>query len=332
MPIPFILWGLGAVAVAGLGLGAKAVSDNSDANDINEDAESISYRAEKKLENKKKSINKSLENYGEQKLDAFETKIGKFISLYDKLHNVEISRSTELDNLQLGEFSSVKIADIKQSYNALSSMTQGFSSGMAGGALVAYGAYTGTMAFAAASTGTAIASLSGVAATNATLAWLGGGALSAGGAGMAGGAMVLGGLVAGPALLIFGGIFAAKASQKLSEARSNKIKSQDYADEIDLVCDKLEMIQEVTTLASSVLSNLSAKARRANASLENIINTSGTDYSIFSETDKNTVFKSVKYAQLIKAVIDSPILNKEGGIDNNTRREFEKFNSQLGIS
>ena len=72
------------------------------------------------------------------------------------------------------------------------SMTAGLIGTAAGGIATA-----GLMAFATAvgtaSTGTAIASLSGVAAHHAALAWLGGGALSAGGAGMAGGAMVLSG-------------------------------------------------------------------------------------------------------------------------------------------
>ena len=49
-----------------------------------------------------------------------------------------------------------------------------------------------------ASTGTAIAGLSGIAATNATLAALGGGALAAGGAGIAGGMALLAGIVALP--------------------------------------------------------------------------------------------------------------------------------------
>ncbi|MCY7290029.1 MAG: hypothetical protein LH624_17735, partial [Cryobacterium sp.] len=44
---------------------------------------------------------------------------------------------------------------------------------------------TGVVSLATASTGTAIAGLSGAAATNATLAWLGGGALTFGGGGMA---------------------------------------------------------------------------------------------------------------------------------------------------
>ena len=45
--------------------------------------------------------------------------------------------------------------------------------------------------FGVASTGTAISSLSGAAATNAALAWLGGGAIAAGGGGMAAGEAIL---------------------------------------------------------------------------------------------------------------------------------------------
>ena len=79
----------------------------------------------------------------------------------------------------------------------------------AGGSLAAFGAYSAATTFATASTGTAIASLSGAAASNATLAFFGGGSLAAGGLGMAGGAAVLGGLVAGPALLVMGIIIGA---------------------------------------------------------------------------------------------------------------------------
>ena len=50
--------------------------------------------------------------------------------------------------------------------------------------------------FGTASTGTAISALSGAAATNAALAWLGGGALAVGGGGMAAGNAFL--ALAGP--------------------------------------------------------------------------------------------------------------------------------------
>ncbi|GAA7811656.1 hypothetical protein HpMS14_10990 [Helicobacter pylori] len=56
--------------------------------------------------------------------------------------------------------------------------------------LAAYGAYTGVGMLASTAGGVAIAEISGVAATNATLAWLGGGVLSVGGFGMVGGMAV----------------------------------------------------------------------------------------------------------------------------------------------
>ena len=68
-----------------------------------------------------------------------------------------------------------------------------------GAAVAAFGP-TAAMAiattFGTAATGTAISSLSGIAATNAALAWLGGGALAAGGGGMAAGSAIL--ALAGP--------------------------------------------------------------------------------------------------------------------------------------
>lgn len=105
------------------------------------------------------------------------------------------------------------------------------------GAATAVGTYGLIGAFGAASTGTAIASLSGAAATNATLAWLGGGALAAGGGGMALGTMVLGGIVAGPAVLV-GGFFIATQAETVKTEVRRKIAEMDIA--------QAEMNREVT--------------------------------------------------------------------------------------
>ena len=64
-----------------------------------------------------------------------------------------------------------------------------------GGALTGSAALSLMAAYGTASTGTAIATLSGAAATNASLAAFGGGAVAAGGGGMALGAAALGGIV-----------------------------------------------------------------------------------------------------------------------------------------
>lgn len=89
------------------------------------------------------------------------------------------------------------------------------------------------MAFAAASTGTPIAALSGVAAYNATMAAIGGGSLAAGGWGMAGGAMVLGGAVVAPLLAIAGWAYNNHAEKALESA-------QQAAREVDAAMNKMD--------------------------------------------------------------------------------------------
>lgn len=88
----------------------------------------------------------------------------------------------------------------KEEQKKLKQSAVGAGSGVAAGAAVASMGPTAAMwvatTFGTASTGTAISALSGAAATNAALAWLGGGALAAGGGGMAAGQALL--ALAGP--------------------------------------------------------------------------------------------------------------------------------------
>ncbi|WP_122095338.1 hypothetical protein [Rahnella sp. Larv3_ips] len=108
---------------------------------------------------------------------------------------------------------SQSIDRFNQQYSGVLSM--GFG-GVVGGSM-ALGAWALVSAIGTASTGTAIGALSGVAATNATLAWFGGGALAAGGAGMSGGMLVLGGIVAAPIIY-----FAAKGAWTKARAFHDK--------------------------------------------------------------------------------------------------------------
>lgn len=83
---------------------------------------------------------------------------------------------------------------------------------MAGGAMVAVGASAGTVVTVAstlgvaASTGTAISGLSGAAATNAALAWLGGGTIAAGGGGVAAGSAIVAAVSTGGAVVAIAGV------------------------------------------------------------------------------------------------------------------------------
>lgn len=118
------------------------------------------------------------------------------------------------------------------------------------------GLTTAATTWAAASTGTAISTLSGAAATNATLAFLGGGSIASGGGGMVVGAAALNVVTIGPALLVSGFVVAGqgeKAKTKalegeaavnvaIAEMRVTKVRFDaiiERAKELDVLLDKL---------------------------------------------------------------------------------------------
>ncbi len=130
--------------------------------------------------------------------------------------------------------------------------------GIAAGAGVATLAPGAMMAFATtfgtASTGTAISALSGAAASNAALAWLGGGALAAGGGGMAAGSAFL--ALAGPIGWGIGGVALVGSGIFLSNSnKETTIKARQRAKKIKSVLDRMKCTNtEINNLEKEALS------------------------------------------------------------------------------
>ena len=323
MPLPLII---GAAAIAGIYGAVKGVSgaiDHSNASDLNQDARSLVNAANDKIEEQRKATNSTLEDYGQRKLRAFNGVVADFIAAFENLKNVELSQSPELDKLNAGDFANQTLTDLRKDYQSLQDAGLGLGAGLGGGAALAFGAYNGTMLLATASTGTAISTLSGAAATNATLAWLGGGTLAAGGYGITGGMMVLGGVVAGPALAIFGHVLGNKGEEALNNARSNMEQARTIRDEAQLVTDKLRAIEQVAALANTTFSKLSSQLRRSVNELKNVIAQQGVDYGAYTPDSKKVVFGSVKFAQLLKTMIDTAILDAEGNLVLSTEKRIK---------
>lgn len=106
--------------------------------------------------------------------------------------------------------------------------------------------------FGTASTGAAISGLSGVAATNATLALLGGGTLAAGGAGMAGGILLLTGVVAAPAAAL------AAAGFYVLRKRRNKREEERLRIGVEAAEEALAQSQQGFDVMVDVLSRATA--------------------------------------------------------------------------
>lgn len=313
MPVPFV--GLAAfTAVVGTIKGVKAIGDNNAANELNKQAQSIVKQAESELDKTKTHTQTSLELLGKAKVDILNVSVKNFLEVFEQIKNVDFKHDGDLGNLSLTDFNSANFTMLKQEVSFVLSSGLGVAGGATGGALAAFGVYNGVMALGAASTGTAISTLSGAAATNATLAWLGGGSLAAGGYGIAGGTMVLGAVAAGPAILIAGWYMGTKAEKNLDNATANIAQAKVFKADVDSTITALMGISKLATQLKDLFIDIGIEARKTLDSLEQVIATQGTDYRQYNEQAKLCVMKNVKIMQLVKAMLDIAILDKDGNV------------------
>jgi len=313
MPIPLLFIGI-AAATGGLGIGkgVKAGVDVSRASKINRSANELVEESVDMLERQRKACETSLRWLGEEKLFILNNTMAEFLESFTKIKNVDFRDSVGLDELKDLHIDEKDFDELKDLVTFAGKVAGGAVAGTAGGALVAFGAYGAAQALACASTGTAIASLSGAAATNATLAFFGGGSLAAGGMGMAGGAVVLGGLVAGPALMVFGFVAGAAAKKNLEKAYTNRAEALQIAEQLDTMSKQCEAIRRRTYMFYNLLARLDTKFLPLIYKMEDILRSEGDDYRTYTPESKKAIASCASVAVSIKGVLDTPMLTDEG--------------------
>lgn len=324
MVLPFIL---GAAAISagltGITKGIDAVSDNSKAKQLQEDAWRRYESRECRLKDIRQVTTESLEQLGTLKLTVWDKQLGRFVRLFEQLKNVELTGQADVGELNATKFSREELRQMKNLSLQAQEVMLGGTGALGSGALVGMATYGGAIMFASASTGTAISSLAGAAATNATLAWFGGGSLAAGGLGMAGGMVVLGGIVAGPVLAVGGMMMAAKARENLANAQKYQAEAKKAVEEMNNAIAVLEAINDVALKFDEIIQKLSQAIVPVLDGLESTIVASGIDYSLYNPSQKRQVHLAVQFAQALKLVLETPLLTKEGGIDNRCFRVLE---------
>ena len=186
MPLPLLFIGV-AAATGSVGIGKtfKAGKQAFRASKINKNANELVEESTAWLNEQRKACGKALQNLGKEKLSVLNNSIFQFLNTFSKIKNVDFRDSVGLDELKKLHVDQQDFDELQSMVNFTFSVAGGAAAGTAGGAVIAIGAYSATQILAFSSTGTAIASLSGVAAKNATLAFFGGGSLASGGLGMA---------------------------------------------------------------------------------------------------------------------------------------------------
>jgi hypothetical protein len=208
-----------------------------------------------------------------------------------------------------------------QEYKTAALEAERFATGGFTAVGAAYAAGQGTVAlvglFGTASTGAAIGGLSGAAAWNATLAWLGGGSLAAGGGGMALGTLVLGGIAVGPALMIGGFVLGGQGEKALTEAHRYEAKANTEIAKLDAFEDFLGQVQRRITELKDLVKTLNDRATDGLAELESKPFVRERDAAKFQQV-----------ALLIKAlaeIMKTPVLDTEGNLNHATATLKAKY-------
>lgn len=294
MAIPFIIAGLAVAA------GAVGVKKGFDAKGDFERAERIGKRAQRKheeaisdLESARKNTNAYLDDLGRVKVAVFQNQFKFLVDFCKKLKGRSMAKLENFNEF----FNPIKLKEIEKQVSVALELDKTAGSSAMGGALAGLAAYGGVGLLGSASTGTAIATLSGAAAKSATLAWLGGGSLAAGGFGVAGGMAVLGGAVLGPALAIGGFMMASKAEEALTKAWDYEASVDKAVAEIELSLSYLKGVRTNAQEMKNVIVNMVKRFEE-----EKVTSISASDKEI------ETMFALGK---ALKQLLDMPILTKD---------------------
>lgn len=194
---------------------------------------------------------------------------------------------------------------------------QGVVNAAAVGAATPAALKTAVTHIATASTGTTISSLSGVAADNATLAWFGGGSVTAGGGGMALGARVLDVASAGPTLLLAGFEVKVLGTQAQTKAETHRAEVEILVAQLDVRDEELRGVQERALEIFEILNRLIAEATGALDLLES----EEFDLNLHAER----LQKALILTKSVRDVATAPIAAEQGSVGENIDKLILKY-------
>ena len=299
----------GAIGVASATSGGKKLKA---ASELKEKAEQIYDTARSEFDKEQEKTNNKLEKLGVVKVDAW-NKLKTYVDNVEKIKNIDFEGELQLDDKL--DLDVNQLADIKILAVTIKDAISGGAAALTGGQLIGLATSTGFTSIATASTGTAIAGLHGVAATNASLAALGGGALEAGGLGMAGGAVVMNALTFAPAIAI-GGIFLNSKGKKNLEA-ANDIYEQSLSLEKDMknATKELKKLGGLATKMKTTISKYSSIFDEYINWLAELV-TQKDDFKLFTKEEKMKFKVSFVLAVILKNLTCTELMNDKNELQS----------------
>lgn len=308
----------GAGKIGRVVTGYEAYDSRKKAKEAKELADRMVANIEEENRRRREESNRVLSDFGKTKLELLKTCLSPFLGYLKVMGNnykdkeYEFGGKINLDQLDIDTLESIEMNASTAGKIAVA------STGVATIALCGVPAATtsAVMAFGAASTGTAISSLSGAAATNATLAWLGGGSIAAGGGGMAAGSVVLGTITATTtgvfALAAAGIVASAYYSKKYTEATAYLEEVRTARAKAKLGWTAMEAINQRAIELEFVMKRLGERINERLLYLEPLV----YDFSINDEYYLNTFRETSLLVKALSEVAQVPLIDNNGTLSN----------------
>lgn len=303
--IPAVLIAVGAIAGGGgATLGGLGALDFKRATDRRKAALADYEARRKRSENSVAATNDLLCSFGRQQQQAL---VDVVIRMRDFLvrHEKQLRESEKLlvegvdaQHKPIPGLSRLEVDALALVGGAIGATVASVGSGAGVGALAG--------AIGSASTGTAISALSGVAAENALLAWLGGGSLAAGGGGVALGGLALNFVTIGPALLVGGLVTKGQGAKELTKAKNDEAKIAVALAELDEMDARLSAVDARVDELGSVLGKLTDRAVHALDVLESEVFDPPVHASRFQ--------KAMSLVIAVRDVAAAPVIDQSGDL------------------
>ncbi|SFU57325.1 hypothetical protein [Butyrivibrio sp. M55] len=298
----------------------EPITHTEEIQELLNDAKKVYDRAKNKFESQKKSTSKSLEKLGKVKISAWSSGMEAFVKAFESFKNIEMNKISFTNSKFIGcdEEPKQMLMNIENATMNAEEIAKAGIAAIGTGAIVGVAAYGGAMMFGTASTGTAIAALSGAAKTNATLAWFGGGAKAAGGLGMATGKLVLAGVIVAPIIGVAALIAGAKGKEKLAEAQKIHSEAENAASQMNIITTGMQGIENMSSNYIEFIKRFGKKFTPFIEELEKIkrahmVEGSGEiDFDSLTVVEQKTLHLTWLMAQIYYHVLSVPILDASG--------------------
>ncbi|UWD50643.1 hypothetical protein NYR90_19670 (plasmid) [Clostridioides difficile] len=300
MPLPLIL-GVGAAIAGAVGVksGIQGATKMKEANDTMKIADSHHKENINKFEQQSNITTIDMDNLGKKELEILES-FEKFTKVFEKIKDKPKFKTYNKDGVNIPKYDTEELKRVSIGAGVLLGGIGGAAVGTAGGFAAAGATTAAVMALGTASTGTAIASLSGVVATNATLAALGGGAIAAGGGGMALGTAVLGATTLGVGLLVGGMIFNITGSSLSDKADEAWYQMRRAEKEINKICIYMKDLSNASVRFNNALCSVEKIYKQHLDELTTIVDFNNkTDWNTFSSNEKLLTENTVLLVNLL---------------------------------